>query len=463
MVLVLFGCAIVLINALLKPRRKAGKDEPPIVQERNYWQGCTKQMITNGHQFLSQCRLQYGDIFTLRMNQQKYITYLLDPTAFHNTLNGKEFRALPDLKTHFGVRLEAYEDAKRFSFAVRNGFTGTHFTSTLEKTQLNVKRYLPNGLKQGALHDAVKHIIIPANVDTLFGQGTCNEKFLEVISTFLQAVPPRYRMGKQPESPEMSTILKTLHPQLIEKRENVAPLYSRLKSFAQTQSKDEEYVSICCLQILWASLVNTVQATFWTIYHIFQDEHALKALREEIISVFGVPEKIDSSPSEFPDITNENLAKMVVLESALAETLRVVSRSHVLREALVPAEITLGNDKVFKIRKGDIVAMYTCALHEDPEVFDSPDKYQWNRFLNKDKTWTKYGKKLKSPVISFGGGMTWCPGREYAKSLVRLSTIYLAYYYDMEFTSKVGDTDPSGMTSMPHPENDIRVSFKPRS
>ena len=61
-----------------------------------------------------------------------------------------------------------------------------------------------------------------------------------------------------------------------------------------------------------------------------------------------------------------------------------------------------------RIRKNDMIMVAFKLLHFDREVYDQPEKFQFDRFLNVDGTektdFYKGGRKLKQYLQPFGMG-----------------------------------------------------------
>lgn len=144
-------------------------------------------------------------------------------------------------------------------------------------------------------------------------------------------------------------------------------------------------------------------------------------------------------------------------ESALLETMRVSSGVFMIRQVTADAEF-----EGYRLRHGDMVAMYPPALHHDPEVFAEPHAFVHDRFVN-GATFSKAGRELPMrPVLAFG---TLCPGQQLATQQIRWTALLLLsrFTFALASTSERTDYDRNcyGHEVLP-PLHDVRVTFAPR-
>jgi cytochrome P450 len=70
-----------------------------------------------------------------------------------------------------------------------------------------------------------------------------------------------------------------------------------------------------------------------------------------------------------------------------------------------------------------MLSIYPALTHFDPEVFPDPDRYVFDRFVERDGKalrMEKGGVPLKHGYLPFGGGVSVCPGRHFARQEVEL-------------------------------------------
>ena len=131
---------------------------------------------------------------------------------------------------------------------------------------------------------------------------------------------------------------------------------------------------------------------------------------------------------------------------------------------------SIGDTKqTFQIEKGSRLVAFWDLLHSDPAIFENPEEFQYDRFVNmKDSVYTyKSGKKLPhSPVMSFGGGSHLCPGRKFIAYEVRLFMAMLMLNFDIRLMSPSSYVRPKidqaqqGL-GIAKPDSDPKVQIRP--
>ncbi|XP_048364220.1 25-hydroxycholesterol 7-alpha-hydroxylase isoform X2 [Sphaerodactylus townsendi] len=185
---------------------------------------------------------------------------------------------------------------------------------------------------------------------------------------------------------------------------------------------------------MWASVGNTIPATFWAVYYLLRHPEALAVVRDEIDHLLQSTGQ-ERGPGCHIHITREQLDNLVYLESALNESFRICSASMNIRIVKEDFIFKLEGNQEVRLRKDDWVAIYPPILHMDPEVYQDPKKYKIDRYVENGKkktTFYKRGKKLKYFLMPFGSGTSMCPGRFFAMNEVKLFIILLLVYFEAE-------------------------------
>ncbi|KAI8484506.1 Cholesterol 7-alpha-monooxygenase [Branchiostoma belcheri] len=183
---------------------------------------------------------------------------------------------------------------------------------------------------------------------------------------------------------------------------------------------------------------NTLPAAFWTLYHLLKDPVAMAAVRAEVDQLLretGQTLENVKEGGEMIHVTRQQLNDMKCLGSAINEALRMCSASIIIRVATEDAELALESGSTFRIRKGDRVGLYPGFLHMDPEVYDDPETFKYDRFLENghEKTaFYKNGRKLRHYLLPFGHGVSMCPGRFFALNEIKQLVTIVVCYFDME-------------------------------
>lgn len=220
--------------------------------------------------------------------------------------------------------------------------------------------------------------------------------------------------------------------------------------------------------ILWASVGNTAPATFWALYYLVSHPEALQAVRREIQEVLSL-DGVEFRPDVDVRLTKEQLDKLVYLESAVNESLRLSSASMNIRVAQEDFNLRLDESRSIAVRKGDLIAMYPQTMHLDPEVYEEPQTFRFDRFMENgvEKTdFYKDGQKLKYYLMPFGSGSSMCPGRYFAVNEIKQFLCLLLLYLEVQLEdgqSRV-NVDPSraGLGIL-LPAADVRFRYRLRS
>ncbi|KAJ7411992.1 25-hydroxycholesterol 7-alpha-hydroxylase [Willisornis vidua] len=218
---------------------------------------------------------------------------------------------------------------------------------------------------------------------------------------------------------------------------------------------------------LWASVGNTIPATFWAMYYLLRHPEALAAVRNEIDHLLQSTGQ-KRGPTYNIHLTREQLDNLVYLESALNESLRMCSSSMNIRISQEDFVLKLEGNQEVVLRKGDWIALYPQILHMDPEVYEDPKEYKFDRYIENGKkktTFYKAGRKLKYFLMPFGSGISMCPGRFLAMNEMKMFLFILLSHFDVELAeNKAVRLDNSRMgLGILLPDVDIAFRYKLRS
>ena len=196
---------------------------------------------------------------------------------------------------------------------------------------------------------------------------------------------------------------------------------------------------------------------------MLKDATAYAAIETEILEMFR------SRNNKGKHLSLEELDQLVRLDSAITETLRLQSESMIARDVVedLDLDLKIANHETYFLKKDSRVAVMMSCLHLDESVFQHAQEFQWDRFLPDSQgnapVFTKNGKVLATPVRPFGGGVSMCPGRKFARYEVKAFVAEILHRYELELvdTSKNLKTDPSraGLgINVPLDDVDVRIS-----
>nr|XP_046263244.1 cytochrome P450 7B1 [Scatophagus argus] len=220
--------------------------------------------------------------------------------------------------------------------------------------------------------------------------------------------------------------------------------------------------------ILWASVANTVPACFWAMYYLVSHPVALEVIRQEILDMLNVS-GVEFSRDKDVKLGREQLDKLIYLESAINESLRLSSASMNIRVAEEDFCLRLNGERSAAVRKGDIIVLYPQSLHMDPAIYEEPQTFRFDRYIQdgREKTdFYKDGQKLKYYRMPFGSGSTMCPGRYFAINEIKQFLCVLLIYFDIQLeegqTRVTVDTGRAGLGIL-LPATNVRFRYRLRT
>ncbi len=119
------------------------------------------------------------------------------------------------------------------------------------------------------------------------------------------------------------------------------------------------------------------------------------------------------------------------------------------------------NAESYRVREGDMVAVYPPMFHYDPELFESPLEFRYDRFLP-GKRFLKDGKPVGNPLMTFGA---LCPGQQLATLQCHwtlLSLLATREYELLEGERTELDRSCYGHEVLP-PTRDVRLRHRARA
>ncbi|XP_020579050.1 cytochrome P450 71A21-like [Phalaenopsis equestris] len=169
----------------------------------------------------------------------------------------------------------------------------------------------------------------------------------------------------------------------------------------------------------------------WAMAELLRHPTSMKMLKEEITNIVGSNETF---------IKEEQLAEMSYLKATVKEVLRL----HPPGAIIVPRELTEDTTiNGYRIPKGTMVLINAWAIGRDPKIWDSPEEFRPERFINgegRDLGFINHGFQL----LAFGAGRRSCPGIQFSVSLIELAIANLVHVFDWKpAKGEVKDIDMS--------------------
>ncbi|CAF1047307.1 unnamed protein product [Didymodactylos carnosus] len=178
--------------------------------------------------------------------------------------------------------------------------------------------------------------------------------------------------------------------------------------------------------LLWGALGNTIPTVFWCLFHILQNAEALEVIKQEIDEHLPFSSlDNDKADSVIEEWTVEKLNSCVYLESAINETLRFAASTFLTRKCRQETQILLQDGRILNVKPNETVAYFAPITHLDADLFPDPNKFVFDRFVNKNAD-------NIAGFLPFGSGKSICPGRFFAKNDIKICFAMLLRRY-MEF------------------------------
>ncbi|GFY77126.1 cytochrome P450 3A8 [Trichonephila inaurata madagascariensis] len=159
----------------------------------------------------------------------------------------------------------------------------------------------------------------------------------------------------------------------------------------------DELVAQCVIFFL-AGYDTTASTLSFATYMLALDQNIQDKLRQEVD---------DALAANNGQLTYEAIQNMKYLDNVISETLRMFPPA-VRTERLADADYKLG-DTGITIPKGMIVTIPVYAMHQDPEFFPKPEKFDPDRFTPEERA-----KRHPYSYLPFGAGPRNCVGMRFA-------------------------------------------------
>ncbi|XP_032152098.1 cytochrome P450 7B1 isoform X2 [Sapajus apella] len=431
---------------------------------------------------------QHGDTFTVLLGG-KYITFILDPFQYQLVIKNQKqlsFRVFSDelVGKAFSIsQLQKNHDMNDELHLCYQFLQGKSLDILLESMMQNLKQVFESQLLKTTGWDTVQlytfcsSIIFDITFTTIYGKLlVCdNNKFIDELRDDFLKFDDNFTYLVSDIPIELLGNIKSIRKKIIKclSSENLAKMQGWSEILQRRQDVLEKYyvhedleIGAHHLGFLWASVANTIPAMFWAMYYLLRHPEAMAAVRDEIDRLLQSTGQ--KKGSGFPIyLTREQLDSLICLESTIFEALRLSSYSTTIR--FVEEDLTLSAETGdFCVRKGDLLAVFPPIFHGDPEIFEAPEEFRYDRFVEDGKkktTFFKRGKKLKCYLMPFGTGTTKCPGRFFAIMEIKQLLVILLTYFDLEII----DDKPIGIDyrrmlfGIQYPDSDVLFRYKVKS
>ncbi|XP_055084775.1 cytochrome P450 7B1-like [Periophthalmus magnuspinnatus] len=325
---------------------------------------------------------------------------------------------------------------------------GSHLSSLSDNMMKNLllvfrEDYLSCGeWKTSQLHDFCLSVALETSFMTMYGRTALEQRqrnleqirqdfvFFDNKLPLLTAQVPLWLLGNIKSVRQK--LIDCFLPNVMSKWSSPSPFIQRRSFLFEQYDLSSHDRAAQHFAMFWASVGNTSPAMFWCVYYLLRHEEALQAVRLELQEVMS-QEELEVRPDSDQVLTQEQLDKLVVLESVVSETLRLSTFSMNVRVA--QEDLSLSLDSTWSIRKGDIVSIFPHNTHMDPEIYPDPTSFHFDRYLDNGKEKTNFyksGQRVKYYLMPFGSGATKCPGRYLAVQEIKQFVCLLLLLFDVE-------------------------------
>nr|AKJ26122.1 CYP4 [Gentiana rigescens] len=189
-----------------------------------------------------------------------------------------------------------------------------------------------------------------------------------------------------------------------------------LRIYKDTESEismERDSLKGVILDVFAAGTDTTALVSEWVMTELIRHPNVMKKLQTEVRGVIQGKH----------DITDSNIEEMHYLKAVLKETFRLHPPIPLLlpREARQDSKI-MGYDIAAKT----MVIINTWAIGRDPLIWDEPEEFKPERFLNSCVDYKGHDFEL----TPFGAGRRGCPGISFAMSTTELALATLLHEFD---------------------------------
>ncbi|KAI5865326.1 putative cytochrome P450 [Durotheca rogersii] len=188
--------------------------------------------------------------------------------------------------------------------------------------------------------------------------------------------------------------------------------------------------------LVFAQNSNTIPTAIWTIMEVAKDPELFQAVREEVSGCWTTDAATGARGLDVQKVSTSPL-----LQSVLAETLRLRTNFNIIRQAKEPLTID-GH----AIRKGTMLQAPMMVAHYDEAVWGAPGhpaaEFWADRHIKHVEVADDAGRVVRkrtfamagrpSSYFPFGGGAPICPGRHFAKHEIMTMIGLIVSRFDIE-------------------------------
>ncbi len=394
--------------------------------------------------FLERARARYGDVFTLDMLLYR-TTFVVGPEAHREFFRaGEDSLSFDDAVNQFSQtavgRIDEWgrlSDTEHGNAMIRKGLM--HHPSLdgyVRSVVAEVEQTLDEWTRRDAvdLFPAASRLVTNANIRTLMGERIRRDFGRELGDAYFAIE----EYGTRPESMAFPRLPSPAVRKARAARKRVADIVSAIaqdpayrepgtyldqwmtSTFPVDGRPPEPFeLAVHFIALLFAAHTNTTGTFAWLVAEAARRPDLLARLRAE-------QDEFRARNGE--GFTFQALRQLPLLDATMREVVRTHFTLMLVRKAV--RDFRLGR---YTIPRGDIVAISPIVVHRDPKVYDAPDEFRPERWLDPDAR----RELVKSGAyVQFGAGEHRCLGELYANLVLKIGWSVLLRRFDVELLDR---------------------------
>ncbi|EQC37282.1 hypothetical protein SDRG_05506 [Saprolegnia diclina VS20] len=227
---------------------------------------------------------------------------------------------------------------------------------------------------------------------------------------------------------------------------DASPEPDLLSTFLQRPELDEREAISLAIDVLFAGVDTTGNTLLWTMYCLATAPNGREMQAR-------IRDEIGSGPMDEAALT-----RLSYLRACVKETLRLYP-SATPNQRYAGDDVTLAG---YQVPKGTSVLMATYTMSRDPDIFEHPEVFAPERWMDREKKDADNRKQQAYSTLPFGIGARSCVGRRLAETEMYLLLAHLLR--EMEIQWIPNEAHPKGILRLLIvPDKPLSFRFQPWS
>ncbi|XP_058112251.1 cheilanthifoline synthase-like [Magnolia sinica] len=320
----------------------------------------------------------------------------------------------------------------------------------------------------GIVHpiDNIRHNTIRVVGRLCFGPDFNNEAFvvgidpfiddvinISALARFADAFPfIRYIPGLRGPFRKVAEIrdgiVSVVKPEITRYQSSKSPCTTCYMHFLLSNGYPMETIIFTLFEMFMLSVDSTSTATAWALAFLIRNPEIQQKLFKE---VSGGDEKRER-------VTVDQVSKMPYLQAVMSEVFRMKPIAPLAIPHKTVNDTTLTG---LKIDKGTAVIVNIYAVLNDPKVWNEPERFMPERFLNENAR--SAGMAMERSFLPFGAGRRICAGMDLGKLQVGLTLANLINSFEWLAADGDGPDMTDDFTSLLRMKEPLVARIKPRT